>query len=142
MSPRIKGVLETPVYVDDLSVAHAFYHDVLGLERMVEGERIYAYSVAAGQVLIVCLRGAADDDAYVNGSLVPGHRSDGPSHFAFRIEINALDEWIGYLGEKGIEIESRVEWPLGGISIYFRDPFDNVVELATGGVWPNDPADV
>ena len=72
MATRITGILETPVYVDDLAKAYDFYHGFLGLERMIEGDRIHAYDVAAGQVLIVCLRGASDEDALINGQKVPG----------------------------------------------------------------------
>ncbi|WP_316861687.1 VOC family protein [uncultured Cohaesibacter sp.] len=138
MPPRIMGILETPVYVDDLEQAHAFYNGVLGLERMVAGERLHAYDVAPRQVLIVCLRGACDEDALIDGQRVPGHHATGPAHFAFRIDESQLEAWRDYLVERGIEIESRVTWPLGGSSLYFRDPFGNVVELATGGVWPSD----
>ena len=139
MATRITGILETPVYVDDLAVAYDFYHGFLGLERMIEGDRIHAYDVASGQVLIVCLRGASDEDALINGQKVPGHSSHGPSHFAFKIEQDALADWTVKVQDAGVDIESRVTWPLGGQSIYFRDPFNNVVELATAGVWPNDP---
>ena len=137
-APPIKGVLETPVYVDDLEVAHGFYHDCLGFERMVTGPRISAYDIAPGQVLIVCLRGACEVDSEIGGDLVPGHRMDGQGHFAFRIEADRIEEWIAYLEEQGTEIVSRTTWPLGGKSLYFNDPFGNVVELATGNIWPND----
>ncbi|PLW77278.1 VOC family protein [Cohaesibacter celericrescens] len=138
MRPSIKGILETPVYVDDLALSHAFYHGLLGFERMIEGDRLHAYNVAPAQTLIVFLRGTCDEDLWIRGEKVPGHRSDGPSHFAFRIEIKVLADWMAYLKAEGVDIESHVHWPLGGESIYFRDPFNNVVELATGGIWPND----
>ena len=34
-----------------------------------------------------------------------------------------------------IEIESRVTWPGGGTSLYFRDPEGHLLELLTPGVW-------
>jgi catechol 2,3-dioxygenase-like lactoylglutathione lyase family enzyme len=34
-----------------------------------------------------------------------------------------------------VNIESRVKWPRGGESIYFRDPDDHLVELVTPGTW-------
>ncbi|MCV6575821.1 MAG: VOC family protein [Cohaesibacter sp.] len=136
--PRIKGVLETPVYVDDMAKAKAFYADILGLEVMVESQRICAYDVAPGQVLIAFLRGVCDQDSLVNGDVVPGHRMDGIGHFAFRIESEDLQAWRLYLQEHEIALDSEVCWPGGGQSLYFRDPFGNVVELGTAGVWPND----
>ena len=136
---KIVGILETPIYVDDLDVAYAFYNGVLGLHRMIEGDRIHAYDVAPGQVLIACLRGACDEDAEINGQLVPGHCTHGPSHFAFRINKEDEASWLNHIAKEGLAIESQVTWPLGGHSIYFRDPFNNILELATAGIWPNDP---
>ncbi|HEX5778765.1 MAG TPA: glyoxalase, partial [Xanthobacteraceae bacterium] len=37
----------------------------------------------------------------------------------------------------GIELESRVDWPRGGKSIYFRDPDGHLLEFATPGLWAN-----
>jgi len=36
---------------------------------------------------------------------------------------------------QGIRIESKVTWPAGGQSLYFRDPDNHLVELATPGIW-------
>jgi len=69
------------------------------------------------------------------GKLGP-HDGSGPLHFAFAILAEDLGAWEKTLDAKGIEIESRVRWPRGGTSIYFRDPDNNLLELATPGVWP------
>jgi catechol 2,3-dioxygenase-like lactoylglutathione lyase family enzyme len=60
----------------------------------------------------------------------------GRNHLAFAISASELNPWKDYLAGKGIAIESCVHWPMGGISIYFRDPDDNLVELGTPGLWP------
>ena len=48
-----------------------------------------------------------------------------------------LPEWCVRLADQGIAIESTVDWPAGGKSIYFRDPDEHLLELATPGIWPN-----
>ena len=55
---------------------------------------------------------------------------------AFSIAADALADWEARFAEAGVAIESRVKWPRGGESIYFRDPDGHVLELATPGLWP------
>jgi catechol 2,3-dioxygenase-like lactoylglutathione lyase family enzyme len=71
------------------------------------------------------------------GGLVPGHVSAGPAHFALAIDTRDVPLWIERLRALQIHVESRVDWPAGGHSIYFRDPDGRSVELVTPGTWPN-----
>lgn len=50
-------------------------------------------------------------------------------------DASELDAWTQRLGELGIAIEERKVWDRGGISLYFRDPDQHLLELATPGVW-------
>ena len=43
--------------------------------------------------------------------------------------------WRAWLREQGVEIEREVGWPGGGLSLYFRDPAGNSLELATPTLW-------
>jgi catechol 2,3-dioxygenase-like lactoylglutathione lyase family enzyme len=70
------------------------------------------------------------------GGVIPPHDSHGQSHLAFAIAAADLDAWRRRLAEQGIPVESTVTWPLGGTSLYFRDPDGHLVELATPGIWP------
>ncbi|MFN0129142.1 MAG: hypothetical protein ACKV19_20930 [Verrucomicrobiales bacterium] len=38
-----------------------------------------------------------------------------------------------------IPVESRIRWPGGATSLYFRDPDGHAVELATPGLWREGP---
>jgi catechol 2,3-dioxygenase-like lactoylglutathione lyase family enzyme len=46
-----------------------------------------------------------------------------------------LAAWEERLAQNAIAIESRISWPRGGHSIYFRDPDGHLVELITPGCW-------
>ncbi|KZL17746.1 VOC family protein [Pseudovibrio sp. Ad37] len=136
-APGINGIVETAVYVDDFASAHDFYGEFLGLRRVVEGERMHGYDAGPNQMLLVFRRGVCREDVESPYGMVPGHSTDGPSHFAFAISRSALIEWREYLEEKKVTLSSEVRWPQGGVSLFFHDPFGNVVELATPGLWPN-----
>jgi catechol-2,3-dioxygenase len=124
--PDLLGVLETSLYVDAFERACPFYEQVLGLNSIYRDARLCAYDVGGRGVLLLFLRG---------GSLAP-HDGHGPIHMAFSIAASALADWEARLAEAGVAIESRVKWPRGGESIYFRDPDGHVLELATPGLWP------
>jgi catechol 2,3-dioxygenase-like lactoylglutathione lyase family enzyme len=125
------------VYCDDLARTLAFYRDVLGSEPMLSGDRLAAFDAGEGTVLLLFQRGASDGAFDTPGGLVPGHSSSGPAHVAFAIDKSEVRAWLDRLEELHIPIESRVDWPRGGHSIYFRDPDGRSVELATPGTWAN-----
>lgn len=134
---KARRVLETAVYCDDLARTVEFYKALLALEPMTATERIVSFDVGEGTILLLCQRGVSDQPFHGSGGMVPGHVSTGPAHFAFAIDRADLSTWIERLNTLGIPVESRVDWPLGGHSIYFRDPDGRSVELATPGVWPS-----
>ena len=134
-SPRIRRVVETGLYVDDPARSAAFYVEVLGLRAIAEGERLTALDAGGGTVLLLFRRGATDVWADLPEGRIPPHGAEGPSHFAFAIDVDAVAWWRDRLAAHGVEVESEVTWPRGGVSLYFRDPDGHSVELATPGVW-------
>jgi catechol 2,3-dioxygenase-like lactoylglutathione lyase family enzyme len=82
------------------------------------------------------LRGCSLEPSHLPGGSVPPHDGHGPIHIAFSVGADTLADWEARLAEAGVAIESRVKWPRGGESIYFRDPDGHVLELATPGLWP------
>ncbi|CAA0089248.1 Uncharacterised protein [Starkeya nomas] len=136
-APPLSGVLETGLYVDDLGRARSFYEDVLGLKPMIADARFCAYGVASGSVLLLFLRGATLEPVRMPDGIIPPHDGHGPLHYALAIPADSLEKWAVHLEKRGVAIESRVEWKGGGASLYFRDPDNHLVELATPGLWPN-----
>jgi catechol 2,3-dioxygenase-like lactoylglutathione lyase family enzyme len=133
--PLLSGVVETCLYVEDMDRASSFYERVLGLRRIAGDDRIRAYSVADKDVLLLFKRGATAQPFSTPGGMIPGHDGSGQNHLALAITADQLPVWEGHLADQEIEIESRVNWPRGGTSIYFRDPDGNLLELATPGLW-------
>lgn len=134
---KITGVVETAISVTDVAASARFYQGLFGFETLIEDPRICALNVAPGHVFLIFLRGGSLQPIELPGGVVPGHDSRGQQHFAFGIATQDFDGWCSKLQEKNIAIESIVNWPLGGRSIYFRDPDDHAVELITPGVWTN-----
>ena len=64
------------------------------------------------------------------------HDGDGHLHMAFAVPAAELESWEAWLGQHGVAIEDRRTWELGGRSLYFRDPDQHLIELATPGTWP------
>jgi catechol 2,3-dioxygenase-like lactoylglutathione lyase family enzyme len=133
--PKLSGVIETALYVDDLDRARAFYTDVLGLVPLTSDSRFLAFDVGGRNVLLLFRRGATLETIHLPGGTIPPHDGNGPIHAAFAIAAVELPAWEKRLGEHDVAIEGRTDWPRGGKSIYFRDPDNHLLELVTPGVW-------
>jgi len=134
--PIVNRVLETSLYVEDLDRAARFYETVFGFKRMTADERLCALSVADRQVLLLFKRGASTRPAVLPGGTLPPHDGSGTLHLAFAVDAAELPAWEHALRKHGIAIESRINWPRGGQSLYFRDLDAHLVELVTPGCWP------
>jgi catechol 2,3-dioxygenase-like lactoylglutathione lyase family enzyme len=128
---EVRRVLETCLYADDLDAAVRFYERVLGLRAhsRVEGRHAFFRCGDAMFLLFDPARTAA------TGGEVPPHGARGPGHVAFAVADADFPAWREHLERCGVEIESEVEWPAGGRSLYLRDPGGNSVELATPRIW-------
>ncbi|MGE0744671.1 MAG: VOC family protein [Rhodospirillales bacterium] len=134
--PKIAGILETAVYVDDLRTARSFYEDRLGLRCMFEDARLCAIDVGGRGVLLLFQRGESLAPVKLPGGTIPPHDGHGPLHMAFAVTGDELRAWEETLPALGVPIESTVDWPRGGRSIYFRDPDRHLLEMASPGIWP------
>ena len=133
--PRITGVLETCIHVDDVERSAQFYEKLFGFRRLEFDQRFCAFDVAGRDVLILFRRGGTGEPVQLPGGVIPPHGGSGHLHFAFAIPREDLSAWEQRLTAAGVAIESRVKWPRGGESVYFRDPDNHLIELVTPRTW-------
>ncbi|MGH2514363.1 MAG: VOC family protein [Ktedonobacterales bacterium] len=124
-------VLETCLYVDDLEAAERFYAGVVGLDvySRVEGRHVF---FRCGGAMFLLFNPAATERAT---GPIPSHGARGPGHVAFAIRHDEVSAWRAHLQERGVAVEADVTWPSGGISLYFRDPAGNSIELTSPRIW-------
>ena len=128
---KLGQLSEAALYTSDLDAAQRFYHEVLGLEVISRMEdRGLSFRCGATVLLVFDPARTQIPDAGV-----PTHGASGAGHIAFVINDTEIDSWRAHLTAAGVAIESEVEWPSGGRSLYFRDPAGNVVELAPPTLW-------
>jgi catechol 2,3-dioxygenase-like lactoylglutathione lyase family enzyme len=129
MRPTTGGILESSLYVSDVPRSIRFYEDVFGFGVISEfGARGCAMQAATGQVLLLFKKGASR-------AIQSPHDGDGELHIAFAISSTELVNWESWLETKGIAVEEKRTWELGGVSLYFRDPDRHLLEVATPGTW-------
>jgi catechol 2,3-dioxygenase-like lactoylglutathione lyase family enzyme len=133
--PTIGRVLETSLYVDRLDRAVEFYERIFGFAKLLSDDRFCAFDISGQQVLLLFARGKATAPISIPGGIIPPHDGQGELHLAFTMGAADEDAWTERLSAAGIEIESRVKWPRGGHSLYFRDPDRNLLELVSPGCW-------
>jgi catechol 2,3-dioxygenase-like lactoylglutathione lyase family enzyme len=133
--PKIDGILETSLYVNDLARAAAFYRDVLGFALLFESRRLIALDAGRRGVLLLFPKGVPIEDSRDESGLVPGHGGQGRLHLAFAIAAEDLEAWRARLADRGVPLIGEYHWGRGGTSLYFNDADGHVLELATPGLW-------
>jgi catechol 2,3-dioxygenase-like lactoylglutathione lyase family enzyme len=133
--PTIGRVLETSLYVDQLDRSILFYEQLFGFPKLVSDDRFCALNVSDQQVLLLFRKRGTTQPTVMPGGILPPHDCDGQTHLAFSIAAEDEEEWTRSLGAANVAIESRVTWPRGGFSLYFRDPDGHLLELVSPGCW-------
>ena len=129
MHPKTDGIVESSLYLSDISRAASFYQKIFGFPVISEfGERGCAMHAGPHQVLLLFKKGASR-------AISSPHDGDGELHLAFAIPAAELDSWESWLQKNGIAVEEKRSWDLGGRSLYFRDPDRHLIELATPRTW-------
>jgi catechol 2,3-dioxygenase-like lactoylglutathione lyase family enzyme len=133
--PHVGHLLETSLYVEDLTRSVDFYQCLFGFEILARDNRFCALSISGEQVLLLFRKGASAAPIFLPGGVIPPHDGTGRSHLAFTIQAADEGAWEEHLNGAKVAIESRIAWPEGGISLYFRDPDGHLLELVTMGCW-------
>ena len=129
---QVKKILETCLYSDRLDDLKKFYSDILGLVLHSEVQNRHLFFHCGNSMLMIF----NPEETLRPDNKVPQHGARGPGHVAFAVSAPEFARWEKHLNQNKVQIESLVEWPNGGKSLYFRDPSGNCIELATPDLWP------
>ena len=124
---KLNKILETALYVKDLAKAENFYCGILGLEKVSSTPNRDLF-LRFGESMLLLFN---PEQTEIDGGIVPTHGSIGRGHMAFAVPKSELTGWASLLHKNGIAIEKNVEWDERDMSIYFRDPSGNSIELAS-----------
>ena len=129
----VAEVLESALYVLDLRAAEEFYTDVLGLTlySKLEGRHVF---LRCGDRMVLLFNAEATAVSAGGPKDAPTHGAKGEGHLAFAAMDREIDQWKQYLVENGVKIEKEIHTQ-GGRSIYFRDPSQNCLEIASPRIW-------
>lgn len=129
MSSRLTHLAETSLNVENLERSRQFYQRVFGLKVLLEEDRLVGLELPGSAVLMLSA-------GY--GPKYPAQAGEISTHLSFSVAAHALQEWERHLMMNGVVIESRVMQADGGISLYFRDPDEHSLEVATSALSPQE----
>lgn len=128
---KIRQVLETALYVADLDRSIEFYQRTLGLSLASPPiSRMCALAIGKSQVLLLFKKGASVKATVAPYGIIPPSDGDGSLHVAFLVPGSEFESWCAWL-KREVQLESILDWPNGGRSLYFRDPDTHLIELKT-----------
>ncbi len=129
----VSEVLESALYVSDLSAAERFYTEILGLTfySRLEGRHVF---LRCGDRMVLLFDAEVTAVSAGGPKDAPTHGARGEGHMAFAVKNSEIDRWKQHLTENGVEIEKEIN-TRGGRSIYFRDPSQNCLEIASPQIW-------
>lgn len=132
-SMKVEEVLESALYVEDLTAAEEFYTSVLGLtlHSKLEGRHVFLH---CGQRMVLLFDAEATSVSAGGVNDAPVHGAAGAGHLAFSVQEKKIDRWKEHLTKHGVEIEKEIRWE-NSRSIYFRDPSQNSLEIASPKLW-------
>ncbi len=133
---NLNGIIETALYTDDLDAMQEFYQNKLGLE-LISGTRGRSLFFKIGRTMLIIFDRSytVDQTITINGNAIPAHATKGRGHIAFEAPKGEYEQRKQEIINRGIEIESEIDWPNGKKSFYFRDPSQHSIEIVEHDFW-------
>ena len=132
-APGFSGVLETVLYYEpsQRSAMDRFYSEILALPAVAQWDDGTAYRVGAGVLLLF-------DTEKLGQRKEPysRHGATGAGHVCLTAASGGYEGWKRRLADRDVRIDHEASWPGGARSVYFRDPADNLLEIADRDPWP------
>lgn len=133
---EITGIIETCLYSEELLPLKHFYERLPGVNLIAEEKGRHLFFKCGFQMLLIFdSNHTSVEQTEVNGKRIPLHGAKGAILIAFSVQNNTIDQWKSLMKRKSIPIESDVTWSNGSVSIYFRDPAGNSLEIVEQGLW-------
>lgn len=129
----VSEVLESVLYVLDLPAAEEFYTEILGLTLFSKQDGRHVF-LRCGDRMVLLFNAEATVVSAHGPKDAPTHGAKGEGHLAFAVRDREIDRWKQHLVQKGVEIEKEIHSNRGR-SIYFRDPSQNSLEIASPRIW-------
>lgn len=123
-------IKETCLYISDLDLAENFYHDILEMPIISKVKDRHIFFRCGTSVLLCFIPESTKEEENL-----PPHYASGKQHIAFEVSKRDFLKTKSNLLEKGITITHEESWKQGVKSIYFDDPFGNVLEIVPTGMW-------
>jgi len=124
----IRGLGEVNLWVKDIDGMRRFYVDVLGLTPIHESRRHIFLKIAdgyGGHPQVVALF----DSKFEGVDVKPDVRRTTLNHVAFEISLESCDSEKRRLRKLGIRVNEQLHREAHWLSLYFRDPDGNQIEL-------------
>jgi catechol-2,3-dioxygenase len=127
---KVQDILETVIYANNLEAVEEFYTNILDLTFVARDEGKFVFLRCGNRMFLIF-----NPEVTASQTHLPPHAAHGQQHVAFAVPAAELNQWQQHQEANGVPIERDVHWENGSRSLYFRDPANNSLELASPLIW-------